>query len=458
MAGQSGEALVNVSELINGRPLGSPQIRIFILCGLVALLDGFDLQSIGLAAPSIAAALHIPPPQLGTVFSAALAGLMVGAFGLGPVADRFGRKAVLVGATLLFGIFTVCTAFASSFNELLIFRFLTGVGLGGAMPSFISLASEYSPKHLRATIVALLWAGFPLGGAIGGLLASRMLPAYGWQSLFYAGGILPIVLTLLLIISLPESIGFLVNSGSPAELIRRVLNRVMPGLDIPANARFQLHERRETGTPIRHLFDQGRAAGTVLLWISYFIAFMMLVTNSAWTPTLLRQGGVEVTQTAIALATFNGLSVIGSGAAGYLITRFGAVAVLPATLLGGAVAYGLIGYAAPSISAITFLEGLFGLFVGCASSGLIALAPLLYPTAVRSTGVGWAMGMGRFGSFVGPLVVGALLARQLPVSAIFMVIGIPGIIAAISAAMVGTRYARGEQGAEVRSRGDEIAA
>src|SRR5205823_7405520 len=154
---------------------------------------------------------------------------MVVAFALGPVADLIGRKGVLLSATLVFGIFTVCTAFASSFTQLLVIRFLTGVGLGGAMPSFISLASEYAPKRLRATLVAILWAGFPLGGAVGGFLASRMLPAYGWQSLFYLGGVLPLVLALLLLFALPESIGFLVDSGAPVERIGRVLRRVLPG-------------------------------------------------------------------------------------------------------------------------------------------------------------------------------------------------------------------------------------
>ena len=230
---------------------------------------------------------------------------MVGAFALGPVADLIGRKGVLVSATLVFGIFTICTAFASSFTQLLVIRFLTGVGLGGAMPSFISLASEYAPKRLRATLVAILWAGFPLGGAVGGFLASRMLPAYGWQSLFYLGGVLPLVLALLLLFALPESIGFLVDSGAPVERIGRVLRRVLPGTAFFDGARFVLNEKHEGGAPIKHLFDHGRAFGTAMLWISYFIAFMMLVTNSAWSPTLLRREGVEVTQTALALAAFN---------------------------------------------------------------------------------------------------------------------------------------------------------
>jgi AAHS family 4-hydroxybenzoate transporter-like MFS transporter len=331
------------------------------------------------------------------------------------------------------------TAHADSYRELIVVRFLTGLGLGGAMPSFISLAAEFVPARLRATIVAALWAGFPLGGALGGLLASRILPVYGWQALFYIGGVLPLVLSVVLMLALPESLRFLVARGASPERIGRILRRVLPGEAVPPQPRFVLGERPQPGVPIRHLFDAGRAPATVLLWISYFIAFMSLVTNSAWTPSLLRQVGVEVTQTAVALAAFNGASVVGSGVAGYLIMKLGAAPVLAISLAGGAIAYALIGFAAPSIGTITMLQALFGLLLGCGSSGLIAFAPALYPTAARSTGVGWAMGMGRFGSFVGPLVVGALLARHAPITTIFLAIGLPGLVAAATSWILGRR-------------------
>ena len=189
----------NVSELIDTQPIGVFQIRIVALCAVVALLDSLDLQSIGLAAPAMIADLHIRPSSLGAVFSTALAGLALGAFSFGLLADRVGRKAVLVGATVCFGVFTICTALAPNLGVLLVYRFCAGLGLGGAMPSFISLTSEYVPRRLRAPVIALLWAGFPLGGVVGGLLGSWIIPALGWQSVFWVGGVLPLLVGAILV-------------------------------------------------------------------------------------------------------------------------------------------------------------------------------------------------------------------------------------------------------------------
>ena len=427
----------DVSQLIDTRPFGALQVRIVVLCTFVALLDGMDLQSIGLAAAGIAADLHIPLPSLRVVFSAALAGLALGAFGFGLLADRIGRKAVLIGATGCFGIFTIATALAPSFAMLVAFRFLAGLGLGGAMPSFISLTSEYSPRRLRAVIVALLWAGFPLGGFLGGLLASWIIPAFGWQSVFWVGGVLPLFVCAALVAALPESIGFLVSSAAPAQQIALLLRRIFPADSIPADAAFVLNEEQARGVPVAQLFAMGRAAGTILLWISFFIAFMMLVTNSAWAPILLKQEGLGIRDASFAMSIFNLGSVIATLFAGWLIARAGAAIILPLVMIGSAVSMALVGYAAHSVAMVILLQGLFGVFMGGGSSGLIALAAIYYPTAIRSTGVGWAMGMGRIGSFTGPLVVGSLVGAGLSTAGIFVAIALPALLAAATTAVVG---------------------
>jgi AAHS family 4-hydroxybenzoate transporter-like MFS transporter len=245
------------------------QITIIVLCGLVALLDGFDLLAIGVAAPAMAGPLHIAPNQLGAVFSAALFGLMLGAFGLGPIADRYGRRYVLISATALFGVFTLCTARAVTLQQILLFRFLAGVGLGGAMPSFISLAAEYTPRSKRHAVVGLLWSGFPLGGVMVGLLASRVIDAVGWQSLFYIGGILPLGLSMVLIRALPDSIEFLVVRGAAWQEIRNLLVRISPTVNIESGCQFVVDDEKNRGVPVWQLFSAGRTTGTVLLWVSY---------------------------------------------------------------------------------------------------------------------------------------------------------------------------------------------
>ena len=431
--------LVQVTQMIEQQKLGGAQGLIIALCGLVALLDGMDLQSIGLAAPLMADALHVAPQAFGLVFSAALAGLALGAFALGPLADRHGRKRVLIVATVCFGIFTLCTAFADSFGELLVWRFLTGVGLGGAMPSFISLASEYVPGRMRAAIVSLLWAGFPLGGVVGGLLASRLIPAFGWRSVFFAGGAPPLLIAIALIWALPESLSYLANSGAAHERIARTLKQIFPEVAIPDNARFVVAENAKSDARMSQLFALGRASGTLLLWTSFFFAFMILVTNSAWSPTLLGAEGVPISHAAVALATFNFGSLFGSGVAGLLLTRFGIIAVLPGALAGGALAYALVGYTAPSVAAITIFQGLFGLFAGCASSGLIALAAILYPSAIRATGVGCAMAAGRCGSIAGPLIVGALVGARWSTPSIFSIMGASVLVGTLAVFALGLR-------------------
>ena len=440
-------SVTDVTALIDAHRLGALQIRTLILCGLAALLDGLDLQSIGLAAPGIIATLHVPPRSFGLVFSAALLGLMLGAFCLGPVADRFGRRGILIGALVLIGVFTFATAYATSFEMLLALRFLAGIGLGGAMPCFISLGSEYAPSRLRAVLVGLLWAGFPLGGMVGGILGSRLIPAFGWQSLFYVGGVLPLLLAIVLLPALPESIGFLVATGAPPARIATLLARIT-GHTPPSGTRFVLGEQRPPGLPLRHLFTQGRTAGTILLWISYFAIFLMLVTNTAWSPILLHAGGMPVAQAAIAMAAFNAGSVIGTCLVGLLITRFNAWLSLALLFVASALCFGLIGQAAPGFLASAALEGSTGLFLGAGSSGLIAMTTIFYPTAMRSTGVGWAMGMGRFGSFTGPLLVGLMVGAGWQITSTYGAVGAPALVAAACTAWL-VRVHRGAPAARV---------
>jgi len=427
-------ATVDIAEVMGRRRIGRVRALAVSLCALVALLDGFDLQIIGLAAPAIAAALHIPVAGLGAVFAAALAGLAVGGIGLAPLADRVGRKPVLVAAVVCFGVFTLATTTADSVPALLVYRFATGLGLGTAVPCAVSLASEFVPARRRATTAGLLFAGFPFGGVLAGLLGSRLLPTTGWHGLFLIGGVAPLVLAVLMVLLLPESPIFLVARGAPVARIARVLARVAPELRVDTGTRFIGVQPRTGRAPVSRLFESGRRWSTLLLWAASFVAFGVLVVNSSWTPTLLAPLGLPVARTAVALAVFNAGSVLATAAGGWLITRFGARRVLPVAFALAAVGVAGVGVAAPSLAGVAALQVLIGLGLGCASSGIIGLSAVAYPTAIRSTGVGWALGIGRVGSFSGPLLVAALVAATWAVPGVFGLLSALCLVGGVAAA------------------------
>ncbi len=421
---------VNVTRLIDQGRLTSFQIGTIICCALVNLFDGIDTQSIGVAAPFIADALGIKIANFGPIFSAALLGATVGAASFGPLADRLGRKTLLIFATLLIGVFTLLTATATSVPMLVAFRVLAGLGLGGATPCFIALTSEYAPARLRAAIVTLMWSSFPLGGMIGGLLNSYLLTKMGWQAIFYLGGVLPLVIAVVLYFYLPESIKFLLTRGNNSDAVRRIVARFRSPF-VKSDAHFVIEEKSLPGAPIRHLFNEGRKWGTLLLWVPFFMGFGVLTVVTLWTPALLRLNGISPANTAFVVA-FNGLGAfIGQSTAGRLMERFGILRVLfPAFLLGTAATVGL-GYGASSVALAATFIGLVGLFMGLGTAGAIALSALIYPTPIRSTGVGWGMAMGRFGQIVGPLIAGALLGAGWAADSIMIVIACGGLIGAV---------------------------
>jgi AAHS family 4-hydroxybenzoate transporter-like MFS transporter len=424
-------SILNVSKLIDEKPLGRLGVLVIVLCALINLLDGMDTQSIGVAAPFIAQALGLQLAQFGPIFSAALLGAALGAIAFGAVADRIGRRRLLIFATLMIGVFTLATAAASSVTSLVAYRFLAGVGLGGATPCFIALTSEYAPARLRATCVTIMWAGFPLGAMLGAFTNSLLIADFGWRAIFYVGGVLPLVLAIVLTIWLPESLKFLLTRGARRSAqVLRIVERL--GVkDLASNSVLVTDEEKLVGQPMRHVFMDGRALGTLLLWVSFFMSFGILTVAVLWTPTLLRLNGISPAATAFVVA-FNGLGgAIGQGAAGRLVERFGIMATMVPAFVLGAFATAGLGYGASSIAAAATFIGLIGLFLGLASAGSIALAATIYPTAVRSTGVGLGMAMGRFGQMIGPLIAGGMLSAGLSAGQIMATIAVGALIGAV---------------------------
>ena len=423
---------LDVTEIIEEARFGSLQLLILILCAWIALLDGFDTQAIAYVAPVIAEQWGIAMAGFGPIFGAGLAGLTVGAFVLSPAADRFGRKNVILLSVLLFGIFALTTTRANTLNELLIYRFLTGLGLGGAMPNIITLTSEYAPKRMRAVLIAVMFCGFPLGSTIGGVISAPLISSFGWQSVFLLGGILPLLTLVVLFIWLPESIRYLVARGVADNRIARLLVRLNPAISQNAQSRCVIHGPAAVGFPVTKLFQEGRAAMTVLLWVAFFMNLLVMYFLVNWMPSLLRASGLPLNVAILSTAVLNAGGVIGAIVLGRFIDR-----VNPYLVLGGAYSASALFIAAIAMGSgniwtlmiATFLAG-FGV-VG-AQIGMNALAAGLYPTSIRSTGVGWALGVGRIGSIIGPVAGGILLSLGWNAQSVVLIAAVPALLAGLA--------------------------
>ena len=418
-----------VSELIDQRPLSRFQIWTMSLCGMVIVLDGFDAQSIGFLAPSMADSLHISVKTFGPVFGAALLGLMISSMAAGLFADRWGRKWPIVASTILFGVFAALTTQATTRNQLITMRLLTGLGLGGAMSNVVALLSEYAPKRLLTVFVSILFCGMPLGAVLAGTVGTVMLPIWGWQSVFYAGGVLPLALSLVLILMLPESVRFLEVRGADHREIAKIMARISPDLASPELYQSLSREDRRKPMPVKHLFTEGRALGTILLWIPYFMNLLILYFVVSWLPSLLRQADLPVKAGITAIILFSGGGIVGSFVEGYMMNRWGMFAVMLAEFVVSTLL--IVSLAFSTSFLLTMMITLvLGFVVQGAQGGLAAVAANFYPTAIRSTGVGWALGVGRIGSIVGPMLGGLMLTMRWGPREIFLAGSIPALCAA----------------------------
>jgi AAHS family 4-hydroxybenzoate transporter-like MFS transporter len=418
-----------VSEMIDRRPLSHFQMVTMALCGMVIVLDGFDAQSIGFLATSMADSLRIPVRTFGPVFGAALFGLMISSMAAGLIADRWGRKWPIVASTVSFGIFAAITPRATTIDQLILLRFLTGLGLGGALSNVVALLSEYAPKRLLSVYVSILFCGMPLGALLGGVVSWKMLPRWGWESVFYAGGALPLTLSLVLILILPESVRFLEVRGADHRKIAKIMARVSPDLANPDLYVGLSREDLRKPMPVKHLFSEGRAIGTVLLWIPFFMNLLILYFVVNWLPSLLRQAGLPISAGITAIILFSGGGMIGSFMAGYMMERWGTFTVLLAEFVASTLLIASLAFSQTFLLTM-IITLVLGFMVQSAQGALGALAATFYPTAIRSTGVGWALGVGRIGSIVGPMLGGLMMTLQWDSREIFLAGAIPALCAA----------------------------
>lgn len=415
---------------------GRFQFGITALCALVAMMDGFDTQAIAYVAPSIAEAWGLNVAAFGPVFGGGLLGLTIGAFVLGPAADRFGRKPMLLLSLFLFGIFALLTARADSTNELLVYRVLTGIGLGGAMPNIIALTSEYAPKRLRATLVTIMFCGFPLGSTIGGLVSAPLIQNYGWESVFVVGGLMPLALLPILFLYLPESVRLLAARSGSERTIAATLAKIDARLSATSfiagvRAESAAISRRQRFS-VLELFVEGRVRMTSLIWLAFFMNLLVMYFLVNWLPSLLRSSGMPLETAILSTALLNLGGVVGGIALGRMIDRRNPYLVLGTAYAAAAAFILLIAFSSSNLPVMLVAATLAGFGVSGAQIGLNAVTAASYPTGIRATGIGWALGVGRVGSILGPTAGGLLLGLGWSPQSLLIAAVAPALTAAVA--------------------------
>lgn len=422
----------NLTELIDQSPLSRLQIRVLVLCFLVVLLDGFDTAAIGYIAPELLQSWHIERAQLAPVFGAGLFGMLLGSFCFGPLADRHGRKSVLLVCVLIFALGTLASALSPSVEVLAVLRFITGIGLGGVLPNCITLSSEYSPARRRMLLVTLSYSGFTLGLALGGAVAGVLLPLVGWQGLLVIGGLAPLLLWPVLWLALPESVCFMADSPRHQTALRRTVERISGREDWHA-VRFIGDAAQRTGhSSVSALFSQGQMARTLLLWLTFFCCLFVFYLLTNWLPTVLRGSGYSTANAAQISAMIPLGGVLGGIAMALLMDRLGALRVLPLLCLTGAVALACTGSQLEHGARLLAIVFLAGFCLTGTLNNLSVLAATLYPTRSRATGVSWALAAGRAGSIIGSMLGGWIFSSAGDLPQFFIWIAVPVLIASLA--------------------------
>ncbi|MFL9921700.1 MFS transporter [Paraburkholderia fungorum] len=429
---------INVTTAIEAAKTSVLQYMIVALCSLVLFCDGFDTQTMSYILPRLAKEWHIPGGALGPIFSSALVGLLIGYLIISSLSDRFGHKRVMILSTVFFGICTLLTAQATTVPELIALRFLTGLGLGGAAPSAIALTGEYSASRLRATFVLIIYCGFSLGFVAAGFAAAALLPTYGWPSLLWVGGAFPIVLAAILTFAVPESVSFLVRRESRFRRLAAVMRRIDRSLPIEADTRFTEVRVETNRAAIISLFRDGRMAGTLLLWFVFFVNLSIFYLMQTWLPAIIGNLHYPIGTVAWVTAMPTIAGTVCVVVVGPAMDRFGPYRVLTVLYLGSC---GLLALTATAFSSPLWMlmVSIFmaGFFVSGGQKGIIALAAIYYPGEIRSTGCGWALGVGRFGSIAGPAAAGLMFDAQWSAAQVFQAAGVTILFAGAAIYLMG---------------------
>ncbi|MEZ7213145.1 MFS transporter [Klebsiella spallanzanii] len=421
---------LELQTLLNAVPVGARQWRVIICCFLVVMLDGFDTAAIGFIAPDIRSHWQLTASDLAPLFGAGLLGLTAGALLCGPLSDRFGRKRVIEFCVALFGLFSLLSAFSPDLETLVILRFLTGLGLGGAMPNTITMTSEYLPARRRGALVTLMFCGFTLGSALGGVVSAQLVPLIGWHGILVLGGVLPLMLAVALVPLLPESPRWQIRRQLPQAVIARTVGAITG--ERYTDTHFWLDEPAAGAKgSIRQLFAGRQLPITLMLWVVFFMSLLIIYLLSSWMPTLLNHRGIDLQHASWVTAAFQIGGTFGALLLGVLMDRFNPYRVLALSYGLGAVCIVMIGLSENGLWLMAL--AIFGTGIGISGSqvGLNALTATLYPTQSRATGVSWSNAVGRCGAIVGSLSGGMMMAMNFSFDTLFFVIAVPAVVSAV---------------------------
>ncbi len=425
---------VNVNEVIDKAKFTPFHFNVVFWCLLIILFDGYDLAINGVALPLLMQEWSLSAVQAGMLASTALAGMMFGAMMFGTLADKIGRKKVIVICVVLFSGFTFAGGFASNPTEFGILRFLAGLGIGGVMPNLVALTSEYAPARLRATLVTTMFSGYAVGGVMAALLGAWFTPNFGWQIMFFIAGV-PLLLLPLIWKFLPESLTFLVKAQKH-DNARQMMQRLDDQLSLNDQTQLALSEIKIAEPAfVSSLFKQGRTASTLLFWLAFFMCLLTLYALGSWLPKLMMAAGYSLGNSLMFLLAMNIGAVIGTVGGGILADKFHLKPVIITLCLSGAVALSLLGFKSPQ-PVIYFLVAVAGASAIGGQILLYSYVAQYYPLTVRSTGIGWASAVGRSGAIVGPILIGMLLGMELPHQLNFMAVGLPVVIVAIAVSLI----------------------
>ena len=423
---------INITGVIEESRIGPLHVLIIAVGFLIMIMDGYDLVAMGATVPSVSGEWGLDPAEFAWALSAALIGVLFGSSAAGAMGDWIGRRWTIVIMLVISGVSMCATPLVNTMNELIAFRFVTGIGVGGCIPVTLAYTLEFMPRKVRNGLTAFMYSGAAMGTTVAGFVGPTLIGLGGWPYVFYFGGLIPLILAALVVAVMPESLRFLVNRGCAPETAGALLGRVDRSFAHKPEFEYTHGEVTHKGSPIRELFGGRQTAITLVVWLAFLGNQSLVFLLGLWMPTLFTAVGISIDTALYVLALYALGGVVGGTLFGVIGDRISPAQVLIATYLLAAVCVFALGFSVSSTALLVLVAICTGFSVLGSSLLLGTMTTGLYPTRARSTGIGWALAVGRFGSIASPLIGGALLAQGFGTQTIFAIGAVPALLCAAS--------------------------